>query len=620
MFFETGKPQPPVFTFGPISMSSSQIFASMCASFIAIPPVTLVVTIFKKTRTKDQEQLKNEIHKKRHCAKLAGVKIKKVQKPLSMKTANYRWSFLGYIIAVVSMLVSGFFTILYSMQFGRAKAERWFVTAMSSFFQDVIFIQPMKVAGLSMVIALILKKIDNSSVFQVNDDELFKANEISTSQSSRNPSRAASRMSHRSQQLKKSSAPIHQPPSKFEMQHAKKSRSQEKRMNSVLWEMVLYFGYLWMLLTISDSNRKQAEYHWIKHLDNTFSDSFMNLLTVDDFWRWNYKTLIPTLYGESHPSGGSRLPWKDRQYMSDLTSFRVGPARLRQIRKRPSYCWRESSCLHKESVNFEDHSLDRVDKVLNYINHIISTNLNSNKADYLAGQWRDFVNSTTDRYEAFEDGDLWRIAYLYQDAETLRGVPYAGILRNYDGGGYSMELGVNKFTGRELSNRLYQAAWIDDQSYAVFLEFTLYNPSCNLFATVMLVMEFHDGRGAAFETTKLIQAYQLYPENGKSMSMMLFQIAFCIYWVKIFLSYVKTAWFYLKRGGIKYLKQRVRKTTFWEIFDWTKMWVEYMCIVMYSVKQVLTGHSLSLSHSCKYFCFSVSIKIDIKRKFSISKR
>lgn len=112
MFFETGKPQPPIVTMGPIQMSANQITASIMASLIAIPPVTLVTMLFKKTRSKTQEKLKEEKYQTRREKGLRK-KAPDSVKSLSEKSMHYYWTYLAYFLSIAGMLVSGFFTILY---------------------------------------------------------------------------------------------------------------------------------------------------------------------------------------------------------------------------------------------------------------------------------------------------------------------------------------------------------------------------------------------------------------------------------------------------------------------------------------------------------------------------
>lgn len=48
-------------------------------------------------------------------------------------------------MCVLSILASGFFTILYSMEWGPEKSMDWLTTFLLSFFQSVIIVQPVKV-------------------------------------------------------------------------------------------------------------------------------------------------------------------------------------------------------------------------------------------------------------------------------------------------------------------------------------------------------------------------------------------------------------------------------------------------------------------------------------------
>ena len=51
------------------------------------------------------------------------------------------------VIAVVflSVVLSGFFTVLYSMQWGHTKSVDWLTTFLLSMAQSIVFVQPVKV-------------------------------------------------------------------------------------------------------------------------------------------------------------------------------------------------------------------------------------------------------------------------------------------------------------------------------------------------------------------------------------------------------------------------------------------------------------------------------------------
>ena len=68
--------------------------------------------------------------------------------------------------------------------------------------------------------------------------------------------------------------------------------------------------------------------------------------------------------------------------------------------------------------------------------------------------------------------------------------PYWGQYHIYYGGGYVAELNRNVSQSRQLLNQLHQHQWIDHQTRAVFIEFTVFNAQVNLFSVVTLLAEF----------------------------------------------------------------------------------------------------------------------------------
>ena len=88
--------------------------------------------------------------------------------------------------------------------------------------------------------------------------------------------------------------------------------------------------------------------------------------------------------------------------------------------------------------------------------------------------------------------DAWR----YQSTSTLKGIPAAGDLALYGGGGYVAELSINKRVSEDVITELKNNRWIDRNTRAVFLEFTVFNSNVNMFAFATLLMEFPATGGA----------------------------------------------------------------------------------------------------------------------------
>jgi polycystin 1L2 len=81
-------------------------------------------------------------------------------------------------------------------------------------------------------------------------------------------------------------------------------------------------------------------------------------------------------------------------------------------------------------------------------------------------------------------------AFKYQSNEELDTYVYVGDHGSYSGNGY-----VYEFRGRLIDlqsnlSELHQLEWIDNQTRAVIIQFSLYNPNVELFTGVTFLMEF----------------------------------------------------------------------------------------------------------------------------------
>ena len=57
-------------------------------------------------------------------------------------------------------LVSATFTVFYGLTFGEEKSQKWIMTMMLSFWQDVLISQPLKVFAAATFFALVIKNPD----------------------------------------------------------------------------------------------------------------------------------------------------------------------------------------------------------------------------------------------------------------------------------------------------------------------------------------------------------------------------------------------------------------------------------------------------------------------------
>lgn len=80
--------------------------------------------------------------------------------------------------------------------------------------------------------------------------------------------------------------------------------------------------------------------------------------------------------------------------------------------------------------------------------------------------------------------------WVYQSAWDLQTVPYMGQYSSYSGGGYVAEIPDSNPGRDNLLQSLQALSWVDADTMVIFIEFTVCNPSLNLFSVVMLSLEF----------------------------------------------------------------------------------------------------------------------------------
>lgn len=76
------------------------------------------------------------------------------------------------------------------------------------------------------------------------------------------------------------------------------------------------------------------------------------------------------------------------------------------------------------------------------------------------------------------------LRWYFQSESQLGGSSYQGLMNNYAGGGYVLDLSQNKNVSMDLILYLFQNLWIDRGTRAVFVDFTVYNANINMFGQV----------------------------------------------------------------------------------------------------------------------------------------
>jgi polycystin 1L2 len=100
-------------------------------------------------------------------------------------------------------------------------------------------------------------------------------------------------------------------------------------------------------------------------------------------------------------------------------------------------------------------------------------------------------------------------AFKYTKSSDLNSNPYRGKVNTYLGGGYvfkMMMIRSNETTLENQTKALQNLSWLNEQTSAIFLEFTLFNPNVNLFQHCLFLFEITSGGN-------IVKSSQLTPVN-----------------------------------------------------------------------------------------------------------
>ncbi|KAM5297461.1 LOW QUALITY PROTEIN: polycystin-1-like protein 2 [Glossophaga mutica] len=362
---------------------------------------------------------------------------------------------VGWLLVAATSSVAAFFTMLYGLHYGRISSLKWLISmAIISFVESVFVTQPLKVLGFAAFFALVLKSMED-------EEELMAP--VPGHLSSPDPSSLF-------REQRDSKKDVYQPPLATTMEKMKTTHLKEQKAFALIREILVYLGFLWMLLLVAYGQRDPSACHLNRHLKHSFTQGFSAVLGFQEFFMWANTTLVRNLY--SHHPG----------FITDGNSKLVGSAQIRQVRVRENSrllaTWLQTSlngCHAPYSMGVEDLS------------------------DYGKGWNASNLNSSNGFSQAWQ----------YQSQSQRRRYPIWGKLTVYQGGGYVVPLGTDHQGAARILQYLFDNTWLDHLTRAVFVEFTVYNTSVNLFCIITLTLET-SALGTFFAHLDL-QSLHLYP-------------------------------------------------------------------------------------------------------------
>ncbi|XP_026176225.1 polycystic kidney disease protein 1-like 2 [Mastacembelus armatus] len=367
--------------------------------------------------------------------------------------------YIGWILVIATSGVSGYFTMMYGLTYGKDRSISWLISMLVSFFESLFITQPLKVLGFAAFFALVLKKVDQEEYGEPQIDETFRSPD--------DPD--AVRATRRD-----STCSFYQPPPPTDIERMRNNMIKEQKVFALIREILVYMGFMWMLLLVAYGQRDPNAYFLTQHIRQSFSKGISDSMSIQDVFNWANTTLLSNLFGE-HPG-----------FITDGNSKLVGNARLRQVRVMKNSCHVARSMQQSVADCHSPYSWELED--MGWYGPGWNRSAGGNTSLNLHSPW------------------------TYQSQGKLRAYPIWGSVRLYRGGGFVVDLGPDLENSRRSLQYLYDNTWFDMYTQAIFVEFTVYNANVNLFCVVTLMLE--TTAIGAFQFRSELHSVRLYQSTG----------------------------------------------------------------------------------------------------------
>ncbi|CAF4143107.1 unnamed protein product, partial [Adineta steineri] len=508
---------------GPLHIASQQILIGMIVELLSIVPSLLLVQFFRRIRSRQQQI--SPLHQTLYKMK-SHLKIENERKKKSEKLTFPWWClFIAYGLCIILVGMSILFIIARGIEFGDLKTKQWLTSVLSGFFSSIFLTQPVKILCLTIFFAFFCRNTNDNEETkhyldgnEVNFDNDF---EDYPQPVEKQPSLFTCRSSIRLNRLTKRQIAV-----------ARQERLKEIQMWSFIREILSYFCFFILLYTITYSNQNSNGYFQVDHLQKYFYNSreinsdYSKISTINEYWLWLEESFVSNIRAQQWYNGDA--PRYLSGFTNDKTNRFIGWATMRQLRTKSQLCHFKNEII---STCQYDYSL-----------------FNEDKHSYQPG----WLNETIGTYSLSISQ-----SFQYKSSKDLDTYTYIGDHGSYPGDGYVYEFRGGLSDLQSNLSQLHTLGWINNQTRAVIIQFTLYNPNVQLFTAVTFLMEFLSTGGVYPAARVEPMSFGAFTSPFQLICMMFYMI-FIIYfmWMEIKSlfslkwSYFQQFWSYVEVGMI----------------------------------------------------------------------
>ncbi|XP_063044343.1 polycystin-1-like protein 2 [Engraulis encrasicolus] len=436
--------------------------------------------------------------------------------------------FVGWLLVLATSGVSAFFTMLYGLKYGKERSVSWLISMVVSFFESLFITQPLKVIGFAIFFALVLKKVDQEEYDDVPiDGSLPNAGDPDAVRTARRDSTCS----------------FYQPPPPSDIEKMKQNMIKEQKVFALIREILIYMGFMWMLLLVAYGQRDPNAYYLTQHVQRSFSSGITESMSHQEVFTWVNNSLLGNIFGQ-YPG-----------FITDGNSKMIGSARLRQVRVQKDSC-RIARSMRRSGADCHAPYSWEIEDMGSY-----GPGWNRSK---------DMMNDS----QIHTDTAPWR--YLSQS--KLRAHPIWGGVAVYRGGGFVVNLGPDQPNATSVLQYLFDNRWLDVYTRAIFVEFTVYNANVNLFCIVTLMLE--TTAVGAFQYRNEIQTVRLYQSTG---GLHIFVMASEVIYFLLIFYYMYVQGKLMKQQKWKYIKTK------WNLLELAIIILSWSALSVF-IKRTLLGN------------------------------
>ncbi|XP_061438751.1 polycystin family receptor for egg jelly [Rhineura floridana] len=378
-----------------------------------------------------------------------------------------------WVLALVISAVLSFFIILYGLHYDYETSLEWLTASTISFCACVFLLQTLNVALFSALETLYPKYCENIMWLSRETFLEIKLDDVSMD---------ADDMRELHYDLVRVRGTKHyQPVEEDEITIFKKRQKIQHQAFVFIKDVICHFVFLILILNIAYSMEITTSFYYNQNIHNKLSLGISNISKVEHIYTWLSSVFLPLIHNDHRPT-----------YLSDTWSKILGLPRMRQIRAKSNTtkeCFYPHSFVNKFVIS-KSHCL-----------HKYGHDQEDQRDDF--GFWTNLANKSVLKHF----GNFSGFTY-HSPADPWKYSSY-GELNTYEAGGYTFIF----YPEQQLPNStnridvLKRSSWLDENTWALIVEMTTFNPDVDLFCSISVVFEIsHLG---PVNTSLMIHSYKL---------------------------------------------------------------------------------------------------------------